>query len=197
MEIKPIETHYDGYHFRSRLEARWAVFFNYLEISYQYEIEGYQTSAGWYLPDFWIPEWECYVEVKGSDPTNEEWNKYYALHKSGKSVLLIVGQPWPREHTCQWADDPTGYDSNRYPDQFVRCRNCRKLAILRNEFMLEFTLLGHHEYCIAEGENNALKPSGRLSIAFQYFDGACGGIIRDAYSAARQARFEHGQTPGV
>lgn len=25
--IKPIETIYNGYHFRSRLEARWAVFF--------------------------------------------------------------------------------------------------------------------------------------------------------------------------
>lgn len=25
--IKPIETKYDGYLFRSRLEARWAVFF--------------------------------------------------------------------------------------------------------------------------------------------------------------------------
>ena len=28
MEIKPIETHYKGYRFRSRLEARWAVFFD-------------------------------------------------------------------------------------------------------------------------------------------------------------------------
>lgn len=28
MSIQAIQTHYDGYHFRSRLEARWAVFFN-------------------------------------------------------------------------------------------------------------------------------------------------------------------------
>lgn len=27
MSIKPIETVYKGYRFRSRLEARWAVFF--------------------------------------------------------------------------------------------------------------------------------------------------------------------------
>ena len=27
MSLRPIETHYNGYRFRSRLEARWAVFF--------------------------------------------------------------------------------------------------------------------------------------------------------------------------
>lgn len=27
-DIKAIETEYDGHRFRSRLEARWAVFFN-------------------------------------------------------------------------------------------------------------------------------------------------------------------------
>lgn len=32
MDIKPIETHYNGYRFRSRLEARWAVFFDALGI---------------------------------------------------------------------------------------------------------------------------------------------------------------------
>ena len=32
MEVKPIETTYNGYKFRSRLEARWAVFFDSAEI---------------------------------------------------------------------------------------------------------------------------------------------------------------------
>lgn len=56
-EIKPIETYYDGRHFRSRLEAKWAVFFKTLGIKYEYEPEGYKTSAGYYLPDFRI---KCY-----------------------------------------------------------------------------------------------------------------------------------------
>lgn len=44
MTIKAIQTFYKGYHFRSRLEARWAVFFDTLGIKYQYEIEGFEKE---------------------------------------------------------------------------------------------------------------------------------------------------------
>ncbi len=40
MEIKAIDTVYNGYKFRSRLEARWAVFFDAAGIKYEYEPEG-------------------------------------------------------------------------------------------------------------------------------------------------------------
>lgn len=51
--MKAIETRYKGYRFRSRLEARWAVFFDALGIKWEYEPEGYDLGeAGWYLPDF-------------------------------------------------------------------------------------------------------------------------------------------------
>ena len=54
-DIKVIQTKYKGYHFRSRLEARWAVFFDTLGINYLYENEGYDLGElGWYLPDFEI-----------------------------------------------------------------------------------------------------------------------------------------------
>lgn len=52
-EIKPIETYYNGYRFRSRLEARWAVFFDTLGVEYEYEPEGFMLPSGkCYLPDF-------------------------------------------------------------------------------------------------------------------------------------------------
>lgn len=54
--IKPIETIYNGMRFRSRLEARWALFFDTLKIKWEYENEGYETAMGRYLPDFWLPE---------------------------------------------------------------------------------------------------------------------------------------------
>jgi hypothetical protein len=58
-EIKPIDTLYKGYLFRSRLEARWAKFFDALGIQWEYEKEGYDLGdAGWYLPDFWLPQVE-------------------------------------------------------------------------------------------------------------------------------------------
>lgn len=63
--IKPIETAYAGCRFRSRLEARWAVFFDHLAIEWEYEAQGYESDAGRYLPDFWLPGMSLWVEVKG------------------------------------------------------------------------------------------------------------------------------------
>lgn len=68
--IKAIETHYNGYRFRSRLEARWAVVFDALGIAYRYETEGYRwtNAAGkerLYLPDFFLTQTKTWVEVKG------------------------------------------------------------------------------------------------------------------------------------
>lgn len=65
--IKPIETQYAGCRFRSRLEARWAVFFDAAAIPWLYEPEGYELSDGRrYLPDFYLPECDTWIEVKGS-----------------------------------------------------------------------------------------------------------------------------------
>lgn len=70
MTIKAIETRYKGHRFRSRLEARWAVFFDYLGIQWKYETQGYHIKNNrgrkWtYLPDFYLPVEQCWVEVKG------------------------------------------------------------------------------------------------------------------------------------
>ena len=52
-KIKAIETEYKGYLFRSRLEARWAVFFDFCGVDYEYEPEGYDLGNDQaYLPDF-------------------------------------------------------------------------------------------------------------------------------------------------
>lgn len=53
--MKAIETHYKGYRFRSRLEARWAVFFDAMGVDWEYEPEGFKLSDGRsYLPDFMV-----------------------------------------------------------------------------------------------------------------------------------------------
>lgn len=64
MIIKPIETLYKGYRFRSRLEARWAIFFDVANIKWEYETEGFNVNNTRYLPDFYLPELKIYVEVK-------------------------------------------------------------------------------------------------------------------------------------
>jgi hypothetical protein len=63
--MKAIETIFDGYRFRSRLEARWAVFFKTLNIYYEYEKEGYDLDGLYYLPDFYLPQFHAWIEIKG------------------------------------------------------------------------------------------------------------------------------------
>lgn len=64
--IKAIETRYAGCRFRSRLEARWAVFFDTLGMRWEYEPQGLLVDGEPYLPDFWLPDLRLWVEVKGS-----------------------------------------------------------------------------------------------------------------------------------
>lgn len=65
---RPIPTQYAGVRFRSRLEARWAVFFDSLGIRWVYEPDGLEIDGIWYLPDFWLPDLRRFFEVK---PTRE------------------------------------------------------------------------------------------------------------------------------
>jgi hypothetical protein len=63
--IKPIETVWRGYKFRSRLEARWAVCFERLGLRWEYEPEGFVLpNQSRYLPDFYLPDQDLYVEIK-------------------------------------------------------------------------------------------------------------------------------------
>lgn len=103
MSIKAIETIYNGYRFRSRLEARWAVFFDALEIKYEYELEGFDLApvpeqdrgGGYYLPDFYLPQFEAWLEVKGKSLTPEEEDKCVALHYQGEDPVLVgIGEPY-------------------------------------------------------------------------------------------------------
>lgn len=65
MTVRAIETSYRGYRFRSRLEARWAVFFDSLRLVWEYEPQGYEFDSGdRYLPDFWLPTMNLWVEIK-------------------------------------------------------------------------------------------------------------------------------------
>ena len=105
VDIKAIPTKYKGYTFRSRQEARWAVFFDYLGVEYEYEKEGFDLPCGYYLPDFWIPEWKAWIEIKGKEPTKKELEKlihlsllvggYCFLFISPDKPGILVGPPFP------------------------------------------------------------------------------------------------------
>jgi len=90
--FQAIPTKYRGCSFRSRTEARWAVFFDFLGVPYQFEAEGFSMPEGPYLPDFYIPGANVWVEVKGAYPDAREMTKADALARgSGRPVYLYFG----------------------------------------------------------------------------------------------------------
>lgn len=83
--LKPIETFYKGYKFRSRLEARWAVFFDALGLKWQYEVEGFNLSDGrYYLPDFRVT----------SEKESVYWYEIKPLEDMGDGKLQRFALDW-------------------------------------------------------------------------------------------------------
>ena len=93
-QIRAIETRYKGYRFRSRLEARWAVFMDAAGIAWEYEKEGYALPSGNYLPDFWLPEINCFLEIKGKHPTGDEIVLCQELTMHGRATAIAWGLPF-------------------------------------------------------------------------------------------------------
>lgn len=180
--MKAIETTYNGCLFRSRLEARWAVFFDAAGIEYRYEPEGFRLSNGsMYLPDFYLPQVKAFVEVKGN-PGEDELNKIGAfqndLCKQHGQICVIVGQIPPEfEDPVKWAyDQPDwvfsiGWDR---PYVFCVCPTCGRIG-------LEFDGRGHR-ICCHDGQDGKEYSADHPRLMW-------------AYEQARKARFEHGETP--
>jgi hypothetical protein len=118
----PIETRYNGYLFRSRLEARYAVLLGHLSIRYAYEDQGYELPTGdRYLPDFWLPDLEYFAEVKGPEPNDTELRKASGLAAmTGLPVFMLVGTP---------GDEKVLAVKHDVPSEWVRlgwCRACSR-----------------------------------------------------------------------
>jgi hypothetical protein len=91
-EFKAIETTYNGRLYRSRLEAKWAVMLDALNVRFEYEAEGYETPYGRYLPDFWLADAYCRA-------------------KSCKGVLLEVKpEGWDEDLTVKWVERTASED---------------------------------------------------------------------------------------
>ncbi|MBE6893531.1 MAG: hypothetical protein E7482_05915 [Ruminococcaceae bacterium] len=97
--INAIETRYNGYKFRSRLEAKWAVFFDSIGLDYEYEVEGFEMDNIRYLPDFYIPSLDRWFEVKGQPLSITELQKceQFCFRKDNKNIKfsILIGMPTP------------------------------------------------------------------------------------------------------
>ncbi len=137
MNVRPIETSYNGYRLRSRLEARWAVYFDAVGIKWMYEHEGfYLPDWSMYLPDFYLPELDCYAEVKPKLFSREEFSRCMHLPRP---CILLDGVPDNRGYFAVGSSLDAGYQdylsANDY--QFVL------LQVSHDKKRLWF-LLGEH-----------------------------------------------------
>lgn len=119
--IKPIETVYKGYRFRSRLEARWAVFFDEIGLPWEYESEGYTLPDGrGYLPDFRIKSLDgatWFYEVK---PTREaDDGKLAAL------IDMLERAEWAQDDPC--SPCPFAAEFRGGPTEDSPCAHCPRL----------------------------------------------------------------------
>lgn len=99
-------TFFDGYWFSSRLEARWAVYLDYLGVNFQYEEMRFTLPPYKYLPDFeiWDEDSEefFWLEIKPSFPIQCEIDKMAKLvsYDCKTGVILYSPQlPPPWQHT--------------------------------------------------------------------------------------------------
>jgi hypothetical protein len=97
--IKAIETYYNRNYFRSRLEARWAIFFDALKIRWRYESVGFELGNGKrYLPDFYFPDYDFYGEIKPEPIEDSRWLDFVRL--SEKRLLVFTGNPTCSHQSC-------------------------------------------------------------------------------------------------
>jgi len=177
-KIKPIETVYDGYRFRSRLEAKWACFFDAAKIRYVYELEGYELGEGKrYLPDFYLPDVRTrrderkgvYIEVKGvmSDYDEERIRLFAYGGKEGgdiKNKIVTIGNVPTSRNDAEC-------DIEGYWDSALVDGGNDRLAFGRDD--KGDVVLG----CEIDTD---------YDLDYEWFD--------DIFSAARGARFEHGES---
>ena len=85
-----IEQVYNGIKFRSRLEARWAIFFDSINLKYEYEPEGFKFDGYRYVPDFYFPETKTFAEVKPNGFFSEQYMKKDWWNNNTKIILEIT-----------------------------------------------------------------------------------------------------------
>ncbi len=195
MNIKPIETVYNGYRFRSRLEARWAVFFDRAGIEYTYEPDGFDLGEfGWYLPDFYLPWFKCYLEIKpkGYIGIDEAKNKLWKLfeQKSDCCCMICLGDPVDNNMTvlCQEiSDDGGGLDE--FSAQFLEgvWWSDETGQYGTTKHWISLVLDTHKSRKFFDYNWNILPLEQSFMMWFYRSD------FDYAKVAARQSRFEHGE----
>lgn len=191
-----IPTYYNGHRFRSRLEARFAVFFEALKVPYEYEPEGFRLDDGTcYLPDFRV---KCFGTRGNSE------GRPFDLYIEVKGVMTPEDEHKIR-HFCGMAPGQDRRRLDDYPPLLIVDRIPPHGVIMDSYiFGCYEPMLGSHlcpfNYETIDGDCFGAYPAATLDGRF-YLMGDDGSYsctdaeakhIREAYDKARQAQFEHG-----
>ena len=217
MDIKPIETVYNGYRFRSRLEARWAVFFNEGKIKYEYEPEGFDINGMRYLPDFYLPDFDVYVEVKrdtaeGIEEIKKKCARAIVWGGPIKQLLILSDVPEGKSPDGGIWHFPVIYwraESPTWGWFFFHDGGCGEIngnvsrtKYISPEFYFEERLLNGNkpsisaksDFHIGRFLHRDLIDSFEVESLISTQEAINMGTFH-AFKKARQARFEHGETP--
>jgi hypothetical protein len=159
--IKAIKTKYRNVEFRSRLEARWAVWFDEMEIPWSYEPEGFTVNGEAYLPDFYTTAINkgVYIEIKPKGISGREKAKTLRmLDAFDGRLLLISGSPMLGEYTCTMGG---GWERESFV--FADCRKCGGLSFVGNGGTY-FGNFGKHK--CKENERPPLEDGPRIMKAY-------------------------------
>lgn len=208
-DLKPIETRYKGYRFRSRLEARWAVFFDALGIKWEYEKEGYDLGeAGWYLPDFWLPKLTTWVEIKQDYNTMTEDSRIDAHRKAralrdcsgGTSVVVVFGPPGNMQSWAYFMDcsDSGGGYHEEWGGAFCFCDKCGAWFDYYNGLPGSHTAMSSDWEPLYACDCPLMQRTDEPGLKcydqpVRSWIECCVLATSDAVRKARSARFEHGE----
>ena len=193
-QIKAIETVYKGYRFRSRLEARWAVFFDALGVKWEYEKEGFDLGeAGWYLPDFWLPELGVWAEIKPFDqvkidPESEWLNLITKFRDSVGQAIVLLRDPgvWCALRCWDLTDSSGGCYENDQVTWGVKNGTPQLIALCDYR---DRSFYGNWEMsCVLENVINMSTVMAEDDLSILPDD-----IVDRAWLAFKQARFEQGE----
>lgn len=204
--MQAIETSYKRYRFRSKVEARWAVFFDSLRLNWSYEKQGFDLGTERYLPDFWIESFQSFVEIKPlKSAIGPIDSKAFEMSRQGKRVVILCGDPWPFEYIAVAA--PRGTDSLKLQltAQFTACEKCDNVTLSWVDPEEEENRIGRiftDHYCplLSNSETGRIcchkhYPFSWLKFLTRSLEVTDQYRINRAFIAARSARFEHGETP--
>ena len=145
--MKAIQTRYNGYLFRSRLEARWAVFFKSLGMKWEYEPEGFDLGDGvYYLPDFRVTSPQgliSWYEVKRKGHPPCEKMKRFGHHHA--EMTRLFGDCGRAYTFLTLAGDPTDvFFNDQHLHVCCRCgsftKNCQEMNAVQTRCHLRVGL---------------------------------------------------------